>query len=150
MNRFNKLLVLLTLANMTVLSNSYASHGCTIELFGNLSSSFIEDQISDQVVASKYELTNRKTLEIIDIEDLKFNGCNAQMKLKVKITRKLRKDAFGIIGVKATVKSFSRSRVCLKKPKVTSVDLSETVNLEEAFYKLVANVVLPHNKCFDL
>ena len=150
MNKLKKVLFLFAFANMVTISNSYATRGCTIELFDNLSSSFIEDQITDQIVNTKHELTNRKTLHIIDVEDVNINGCNVQMKLQVKLTRKLRKDAFGKIGIKATIKTFNRSRVCLKNPKVTSVNLSETLDLEEEIYKLVANIVLPHNKCFDL
>lgn len=151
MHRFKKLFFTFVLTNLLALANSYAALDCSVvEQFGNLAASYVDDQISDQVVGMKQKLSKRKTLHIRDVQNVRFDGCTIKMKLKVKLARKIRKDAFGKIGVKATVKSFSRSRVCLKNAKVTSVNLSHTTGLGEAIYKMVANKVIPNNKCFRL
>ena len=151
MNTFKKLLLAFVLTNLVALSNSFAALNCTVvEQFGNLASNYIDGQISNQIVGMKKKLTPRKTLHIRDVRDVRFSGCTLKMKLGVKLARKIRRDAFGTIGVKATVKSFSRDRVCIKNAKVTSVNLSHTTGLGESIYKMVANMVLPDNTCFNI
>lgn len=151
MHHFKKLFLTFFLTNLLALANSYAALDCSVvEQFGNLAASYVDDQISDQVVGTKHKISDRKTLHIRDVENVRFVGCTIKMELKVKLARKIRKDAFGNIGFKATVKSFDRSRVCVKDTKVTSVNLSHTTGLGEAIYKMVANKVIPNNKCFSL
>lgn len=151
MNTPKKLLLTFILLNLTLISNSSASFTCSqIGAFGNLASRYIENQISDKAVGMKMKLTKRKTLHIRDVHSLRFTGCTMKFKLGVKLERKIRRDATGTIGVRATVSSFSRHRVCLKNVKVTSINLSHTTGLGEAIYKAVANKVIHNNTCYNI
>lgn len=121
-----------------------------VELFGNLGQSYIEDQINDRMMGKSIRINKRKTLKLRYAHSLSFTGCKMRLKAKVKLKRKIRKDAIGNITFTANVRSFSREQICLGKTKVVKIALSNTGGLGESFYKLIANKAIPDNSCFEL
>ena len=141
---------------LSLLVNS-KTHGQTpdcrsIEVFGNAQREIILRQINDSISGQEYRISKRKTLIIKNARSISFSGCEATLEVEVKLKRKIRRDANGIITVKGTVSeaNFTGRRVCISNARIDKLKLSKTLRIGEALYKRVANRVFPSDRCFDL
>ena len=146
-----KLVILSVLSVIFFAQTAFGQVNCnTVDVLGNAAASFITDQINDEIGGTTTRINSRKSLKIHYAHNLSFDGCKLKMKLRVKLKRKVRRDAVGNIRMSARVSSFSRTRVCVRNAKVEGVNLSHTTSLGEAVYRMVANQSLPNNTCYDL
>jgi len=142
------LLVVLTLTLMALSGQSKAALPCgAVEILGNHMQRQVLDKINSLAAGYTYNISPRKKLIVRSASDVSFSGCSATLKLNVKLTRKLRRDAIGNIVVKADVKSYTGDEVCFSNVKVKKINLSNTTGLGESIYKAVANKAIPNNLC---
>ncbi|MBD2595472.1 hypothetical protein H6G74_14190 [Nostoc spongiaeforme FACHB-130] len=129
---------------------SMAQINCNVvESFGNTYNSQILRAVNDRLAGEDINVSRRKDLEINRVESISFNGCRITAKANVTLERKIRRDAHGIVTVRADITSFSlpNRQLCYDNAKVTDVSLSRTLNIGEAVYKLVANTIFPNQEC---
>jgi len=121
-----------------------------VESLGNNQRIKILNQINASVVGAEYKISKRKKLIIKKVKSIHFKGCKAIVVADVKLKRKIRRDANGVIRITAVVDACTRREVCLKNSKIDKVRLSNTLRIGEAMYKWIANKVLPNNVCYAL
>lgn len=120
-----------------------------VEVIGSHMEREIVDQIGRQVAGTSFKINRRKTLVVHGVGDLSFSGCQATLRLHVTLKRKIRRDATGVIKLKAKVSSFDRDEVCLSNVHVADVSLSHTLGIGEGIYKQVANKAIPNRVCYS-
>lgn len=103
--------------------------------------------INTQVKGFSYKISDRKRLVVNGVESVSGSNCNIRAKLDVTLKRKIRRDAHGDVTVKGTL-ALRNGKICIVNTSVADVDLSNTLNLGESVYKLVANKAMPKNLCF--
>lgn len=126
-----------------------AQNCTTTERVGTALKPTILEQVRRSSEGATYKISNRKTMVINAIEDLRFDGCKIIVTANVTLKRKIRRNAKGLVIISATVKSFSPTQVCLKNPQLDRIRLSNTLRVGEGFYKWIANKVLPNNVCYN-
>lgn len=109
--------------------------------------SFAKAVVNGQVQGFSYKISDRKRLVVNGVESLSGTNCSIRAKLDVTLKRKIRRDAHGSVTVKGTL-AVRNGKICVANTSVADVDLSNTLNLGEAVYKLVANKAIPNNLCF--
>lgn len=114
-------------------------------------------QINEYAAGSEYKgLTNLKEIRIKKIESIRFEGCKMFAIARVVIDRKVRKNAKGVIEIKADVISVKNllsqtetKSICIANAKIKDVDVTNTLNIGEKFYEWAANKVFPNNQCYE-
>lgn len=121
-----------------------------VQAVGNDHRTQILAGLNDTVAGLEKEINRRKTMRIVSVEDIAFDGCKVTTTARIELGRKIRRDAEGTAIVTGRVASISlRDRVlCFDKhPKVARMNLSHTTELGERIYEWVANKVHPVDKC---
>ncbi|MBC30534.1 MAG: hypothetical protein CMH48_06775 [Muricauda sp.] len=126
-----------------------------VQSYGNAIKSKILEQINGLVAGAQYDVgaTNLKKLEIKEAKNITFNGCKVTLELRVKLKRKVRRDATGTIIVTGNVHKaqlYGAKYILVKNAKVDKVRLSKTLRIGERFYKWAANRAFPNNQKFYL
>lgn len=125
-----------------------------IEGYGNAKKESIIEQLNSSVAGLIYEdvgVANRKKLEIKEVKNIAFNGCNVTLELRVKLHRKLRRNAHGTIRVKANVTKavlYGRKYIVITNASVDKVNLSRTLRIGERFYAWVATRTFPKKQVY--
>lgn len=124
-----------------------------VQAVGNDHKTRILAGLNDTVAGIEQDINRRKTLRIVSVEDIAFDGCKVTTTARIELGRKIRRDAEGTAVVTGRVASLSlRDRVlCFDKhPKVARMNLSRTTELGERMYEWVANKVHPVDKCVPI
>jgi hypothetical protein len=149
--RASPLLVLLACAFPTLAQHSPPPPDCrVVQAVGNDHKTQILAGLNDTVAGLEKDINPRKTMRIVSVEDISFDGCKVVTTARIELGRKIRRDAEGTATVTGRVASISlRDRVlCFDKhPKVARMNLSRTTELGERLYEWVANKVNPVDKC---
>ncbi len=93
------------------------------------------------------KISDRKRLVVNGVVSVTGTNCNLRAKVNVTLKRKIRRDAHGSVIVKGTL-AVKGGKMCITNTSVADVDLSNTLNIGEGVYKIVANKVMPNNFCF--
>ncbi|WOD43521.1 hypothetical protein [Hwangdonia lutea] len=148
--------LLLTVTCFLGTTHGKAQINCTlVESYGNASKAEIIQDINNIVAGQVWDVgaTNLKKLEIKEVKNISFKGCRVTLELKVKLKRKVRRNAKGTIIVSGTVydaQFYGNKHIKIKNASVDKVRLSKTLRLGERFYKWVANKVFPSNHEFPI
>lgn len=121
-----------------------------VQAVGNDHKTRILAGLNDTVAGLEKDINRRKTMRIVAVEDIVFDGCKATTTARVELGRKIRRDAEGTAVVTGRVASISLADRILcfdKHPKVARMNLSHTTELGERIYEWVANKVNPVDKC---
>ncbi len=102
--------------------------------------------LDNLIPKNKMKINRRKSLRILDVESVSGTQCNANIKLKVKLYRKFRRDAKGTIKLKGKT-VIKGDKFCLNNIHVSSVKLSHTANIGERWLRNAMNRKLK-NICF--
>ena len=124
-----------------------------VEAVGNDRKAQILAGLNETVAGLEKEINRRKTMRIVSVEDIAFDGCKVITTARIELGRKIRRDAEGTATVAGRVASLSlRDHVlCFDKhPKVARMNLSHTTELGERIYEWVANKVNPVDKCVPI
>jgi hypothetical protein len=144
-------LVLLVCAFPALAQHSPPPPDCrVVQAVGNDHKPQILAGLNDTVAGLEKDINPRKTMRIVSVEDIAFDGCKVTTTARIELGRKIRRDAEGTATVTGRVASISlRDRVlCFDKhPKVARMNLSRTTELGERIYEWVANKVHPVDKC---
>lgn len=144
-------LVLLVCAFPALAQHSPPPPDCrVVQAVGNDHKAQILAGLNETVAGLEKEINRRKTMRIVSVEDIAFDGCKVTTTARIELGRKIRRDAEGTAIVTGRVASISlRDRVlCFDKhPKVARMNLSHTTELGERIYEWVANKVHPVDKC---
>lgn len=117
---------------------------CTeVETEGNASSGLLTLFLNGKISGYEYRLNRRKKLVFTRVSDIKFKGCKAYATFHVTLKRKLRKDAKGFVKVKATVFNRTSNKILLKDLDVYNVNMSNTLEIGESIYTLIAKRKVP-------
>ena len=108
-------------------------------------------KIDEEVAGFEHRFNRRKTLVVHWIESVS-NGddaCEIQVVANVTLKRKWRRDAHGTVTVRAYVevdavepRTFD---VVFHNPYISDVSLSNTLDIGEAFYRWIANMIVPES-----
>lgn len=129
-------------------SSLASSSAMALECGGlTVSDTLAKSIINGEVKGFKYKINRRKTLVVHGVQSVSGSNCNIRAKLDVTLQRKIRSNADGNVTVKGTL-ALRNGKICIVNTSVADVDLSNTLNLGEAVYKLVANKAMPKNLCF--
>ena len=125
-----------------------------VEAIGNAMRTEIIASIERDLVGEPIEISRRKTLHLLGVEEVRFRGCTLRAKVLVDLERRIRRDAEGHAWVSGTVQSYGlrpQPWVCLdRKPKVDRVEVSHTANLGERLYARIAQRTLAPARCFPV
>lgn len=125
-----------------------------VEAIGNAMRDEIMTAIERDLVGEPIEISRRKTLHLLGVENVQFHGCILRAKVLIDLERKIRRDAKGHAWVSGTVQSYGlrpEPWVCLdRKPKVERVEVSHTANLGERIYARIAQRTLAPDRCFPV
>lgn len=125
-----------------------------VERIGNAMRDEVMAAIDRDIAGDEIEISRRKTLNLIGVEEVRFNGCKLRAKILVDLERRIRRDAAGHAWVSGTVQSFGlrpEPWVCLdRKPKVDKVELKNTAELGERIYARIAQRTLAPDRCFPI
>lgn len=124
-----------------------------VEAVGNDHKAQIIAGLNDTVAGLEKDINRRKTLRIVSVEDIAFDGCKVVTTARIELGRKIRRDAEGTAKVVGRVASLSlRDRLlCFDKhPKIAGMNLSHTTEVGEKMYQWVANQVNPVDKCVPI
>lgn len=137
------------LAILALAASSFASTSAMALECGGLTvpDAFAKTIINNEVKGFSYKISDRKRLVVNGVESISGSNCNIRAKLDVTLKRKIRRDAHGDVTVKGTL-ALRNGKICIVNTSVADVDLSNTLNLGESVYKLVANKAMPKNLCF--
>lgn len=134
---------------------SQAALDCrAVEAIGNAMRTEIIASIERDLVGEPIEISRRKTLHLLGVEEVRFRGCTLRAKVLVDLERRVRRDAEGHAWVSGTVQSYGlrpQPWVCLdRKPKVDRIEVSHTANLGERLYARIAQRTLAPDRCFPV
>ncbi len=121
-----------------------------VEAVGNDHRAQILAALNGTVAGLENEINRRKTLRIVSVEDIAFEGCKVRTTARIELGRKVRRDAEGTAVVSGRVASLSlRDRtLCFDRhPRIARMNLSHTTEVGERVYEWVANKVNPVDKC---
>jgi hypothetical protein len=125
-----------------------------VEAIGNAMRDEVITAIERDLVGEPIEISRRKTLHLLGVDDVQFRGCRLRAKVLVDLERKIRRDAEGHAWVSGTVQSYGlrpQPWVCLdRKPQVDRVELRHTANLGERLYARIAQRTLAPDRCFPV
>ena len=125
-----------------------------VEAIGTAMRAEIIDAIERDLGDEPMEISRRKTLHMLGVEEVQFRGCVLRAKVLIDLERKIRRDAKGHAWVSGTVQSYGlrpEPWVCLdRKPKVERVEVSNTANLGERLYARIAQRTLAPDRCFPV
>lgn len=123
-----------------------------VQAIGNAMRDEILAELNAGLSDEPIEVSRRKSMFVREVVDIRFEGCRLHAKAAVELERKVRRDADGYAFVTGTVASMSLRpvrRICLdRKPRVTRMELSNTLDIGERIYTRVANKVYPPERCF--
>jgi hypothetical protein len=152
--RLISVLILIACASPALAQRTPPPLDCrVVEAVGNGHKAQILAGLNDTVAGLEKEINRRKTMRIVAVEDIAFDGCKVTTTARIELGRKIRRDAEGTATVTGRVASLSlRDRMlCFDKhPKVARMHLSHTTELGERVYEWVANKVNPVDKCVPL
>lgn len=122
-----------------------------VESLGSALSASVLEDINQRTAGTSYRLNRRKTLVINNARSVSFRGCQLSLDLDVTLQRKIRRNAHGNIVLRGNISSFdlANREVCYTDLKVADVDLSRTLGVGEAFYRVFANAFLPNSGCLS-
>ncbi len=155
-------LLLALLAASTTSSSAFAapptapaSLDCrAVEAIGNAMRDEVITAIERDLAGEPIEISRRKTLHLLGVDEVRFQGCRLRAKVLIDLERKIRRDAGGHAWVSGTVQSYGlrpQPWVCLdRKPQVDSVEVSHTANLGERLYARIAQRTLAPDRCFPV
>lgn len=126
---------------------------CTaIETLGSNFNPYILNTLNGALGGQIHRINRRKTLKIHGVNSVNFNDCSMVLELNVTLERKIRRDAHGTVAMTVNISSFEpiQRSFCYEGARLTSVDLSRTTIVGEAFYRWIANMVMPNSDCFTL
>ena len=103
--------------------------------------------VNSQVAGERFEISDRKSLEIHQMESITGSECSFRAVVDVTLHRKIRRDASGTVVLKGDLR-LEDGKICVANASVADVDVSNTLNLGESIYKWVANRALPSTLCF--
>ena len=125
-----------------------------VEAIGNAMRAEVIAAIDSDIAGDEIEISRRKTLNLLGVEDVTFTGCKLRAKVLVDLERKVRRDASGHAWVTGTVQSYGlrpQPWVCLdRKPRVDKVELKNTANLGERIYARIARRTMAPDRCFPV
>lgn len=125
-----------------------------VEAIGNAMRDEVITAIERDLVGEPIEISRRKTLHLLGVEEVQFRGCRLRAKVLIDLERKLRRDAAGHAWVSGTVQSYGlrpQPWVCLdRRPQVERIEVSHTANLGERLYARIAQRTLAPDRCFPI
>lgn len=125
-----------------------------VEAIGNAMRGEVIASIERDLVGEPIEISRRKTLHLLGVEEVQFRGCRLRAKVLIDLERRIRRDAQGHAWVTGTVQSYGlrpEPWVCLdRKPQVERVEVSHTANLGERLYARIAERTLAPDRCFPV
>lgn len=110
----------------------------------------VQERLNAELSGSDFGISRRKTLRINSVPSVRVGNCRIIMNLGVTLLRKFRRDANGTVRLSSTVRSISETSACLSQITVDDVNVSNTLKIGEKVYRLVANRVIPNNRCFAI
>lgn len=163
----NRPLAIATLALVGTLLTALSAHARVpcgdVERLGNLGRTVVLSKVNGDLAGTRHRINRRKTLVLHSAEQLSFQGCKATVKVRSTLERKIRRNASGTFTATADVHvskcaaDGSCARICLRSPKVTRIDLGNTLEFGEAFYERAANKAIkekvwkaPDSVCRDV
>jgi len=124
---------------------------CTeVETEGNASSGLLTLFLNGKVSGYEYRISRRKKLVFSRVSDVRFKGCKAYATFHVTLKRKLRRDAKGYVKAKATVFNRTSNKVYLKDLDVYNVSMSNTLEIGESIYTVIARRKVPSKFTLNL
>lgn len=125
-----------------------------VEVIGNAMRADVIAAIDRDIAGDEIDISRRKQLNLLGVEDVQFRGCKLRAKVLVDLERKVRRDAAGHAWVSGTVQSYGLQPepwVCLdRKPRVDKVELKHTANLGERIYARIARRTMAPDRCFPV
>jgi hypothetical protein len=150
----------ITVLSLLILSSIYtlnAQINCNlVQGYGNAEKESILEQVNRNMAGVVYNnvgATKLKKLVIKEARNITFTGCRITLELKVKLKRKLRRDASGTIIVSGYVSKaqfYGNKHIFIKNASIDKVRLSNTLRIGEKFYRWVADKTFPSNQRFSL
>ena len=147
---FRRCMLLMMLLLMTITEKSYAQDCDVIEIIGTSERARVLTQLNDNVRGFEYRINRRKQLVINNIQDVRFSGCTVTVIANVTLKRRIRRNARGTAIITGNISELNTSRVCFNNAKLNRIRLSNTLRVGEAFYRWIANKVIPNNVCYSL
>lgn len=139
---------LLSMSILAAAASMVSTSAMALECAGlTVPDNFAKAVINAEVQGFSYKISDRKRLVVNGVDAVSGSNCNLRATLDVTLKRKIRRDAHGTVVVKGTL-AVRDNKICVVNPSVADVDLSNTLNIGEGVYKLVANKALPKNLCF--
>jgi len=129
----------------------YITPSCAqIDTLGPLFSPQVQERLNSELSGYSHRISRRKTLLINYVSSVRVSSCRLIIDLNVTLQRRIRRNAHGTVRLSSQVRSISETSACLSEISVDDVDVSNTAILGEWVYGLVANSVIPNNRCFAI
>jgi len=106
----------------------------------------VRDMINEYLPYER-RINRRKTLVTHKANLVNTSGCDATINVDATMRRRIRRNASGYLILKAKLHSVSYNYICLRKPKVVAVKLSNLGFIGEGFYKRRGTKGLPDEMC---
>jgi uncharacterized protein YjhX (UPF0386 family) len=148
-------LILILLLTLLAANGVRADECSETERVGARLHDLLLNEIRRYAEGAEVDLTKRKTLHIISVDALSFDGCKAIIDATVELDRKIRRDGKGVARIVAPTRlpdlfaAAATRRICFRNdPKLARLHLSNTTRVAESFYKMVANRIVPIDRCY--
>ena len=121
-----------------------------VERMGNHFSQKLADELDKNLKGEKFRINDLQELQLRGVDEVDFRGCLIDIKVLVKIKRRIFGNVKGYMMIEGEVTKLNPSEVCFGDIKVNKVRLRGSGDVGRAIYRAAANEALPNNKCFDI